>query len=354
MDVPAYARDERLALPRWLEGGRAFQLACAGASLWLVAGLHLDGWAHAHRPGLESFFTPWHGALYSGFFALAALVAAGAWSRWRAGLALDELRLSLVGMGIFFAGGVGDLLWHTFLGIEVNIEALLSPTHMLLATGMFLLVSGPLRAAWRRCVGGRPGLPALVSASLLLALLAFFTQFLQPGGRPWPLAGNQPTVRLFSTLGATPDFPVFPGGVPSGEIAIILGMGGMLVATTLAVLLATLLARRFALPFGALTLVLGLAAILLGLMRDTLWLAPAWIVGGLAADLALRAREPTIMAFVLPLALWSSYMGILALAGGVWWSAHAWVGAIAVCTLAGGLLGLALDALDHERSLTVA
>src|SRR5919197_1584766 len=37
-------------------------------SAWLVGGAYLDGWAHNHlRLSLESFFTPWHAVLYSGF-----------------------------------------------------------------------------------------------------------------------------------------------------------------------------------------------------------------------------------------------------------------------------------------------
>jgi len=37
------------------------------AGLGLLGGLYLDGWAHVHLRGLESFFTPWHGVLYTGF-----------------------------------------------------------------------------------------------------------------------------------------------------------------------------------------------------------------------------------------------------------------------------------------------
>jgi hypothetical protein len=42
--------------------------------LWTILGLFLDGWAHSHgKP--ESFFSPWHGVLYSGFFAAAVWAA---------------------------------------------------------------------------------------------------------------------------------------------------------------------------------------------------------------------------------------------------------------------------------------
>ncbi len=54
--------------------------------------------------------------------------------------------LSLLGVSIFALGGVSDMIWHMLFGIEVNVDALLSPTHLLLAVGMALIVSGPLRA----------------------------------------------------------------------------------------------------------------------------------------------------------------------------------------------------------------
>ena len=47
-------------------------------------------------------------------------------------------------------GGAGDIVWHTLFGIEAGIEALLSPTHLLLAFGGAVAVSGPLHAIWHR------------------------------------------------------------------------------------------------------------------------------------------------------------------------------------------------------------
>jgi hypothetical protein len=40
------------------------------------------------------------------------------------------------------------MAWHLVFGIETDVAALLSPTHLLLATGAALIVAGPLRAAW--------------------------------------------------------------------------------------------------------------------------------------------------------------------------------------------------------------
>jgi hypothetical protein len=126
-----------------------------GVSAWLLGGLYLDGWAHRHLHNLESFFTPWHGVLYSGLLASAVFLIGAAlrlrtpetpW--WRS--LPTGYGLSLAGVAVFVAGGIGDLLWHTLLGVEADLEALLSPTHLILAIGGVLIGSGPLRAAWRR------------------------------------------------------------------------------------------------------------------------------------------------------------------------------------------------------------
>lgn len=316
------------------------------ASTWLLAGLHLDGWAHAHRPGLESFFTIWHGVLYSGFGLLALLTV----STWLAnGRTMPAgYQPTLVGVVIFLAGGVGDMLWHELIGIEVNVEALLSPTHLMLAVGMALMVAGPMRSATRATI------PALISAGLLLATLTFFTQFIQPGGRPWPLVGNRPADPVFRVDSVTPDFPVFAGGLPATELAAITGIGGILIATALVVGLGLHLLRKWELPFGSFTIVLGVASALLGLMRDTPWWIAACIGGGLAMDVLVRALRPReggwrLRAFAAgaPAALWSAYFLALAIVGGIWWSVHLWAGAIAMSALAG--LALSFIAGDRPR-----
>jgi Tol biopolymer transport system component len=182
------------ALPARQEGYPAgsvrFDLAMIVVSAWLIGGLFVDGWAHFHGMVDDSFFTPWHAIFYSGFMAVAVFLGVNQWRNIAKGYAFwralpEGYALSLVGAGIFAVGGVGDLIWHTLFGIEVDTEALLSPTHLLLATGMALIISGPLRAAWRRIPAGQAGgwrtlAPMILSATLLFALLAFFTSYANP------------------------------------------------------------------------------------------------------------------------------------------------------------------------------
>jgi hypothetical protein len=42
----------------------SFDWAVTALSVWVVAGLYLDGWAHNHGKVDETFFTPWHAVLY--------------------------------------------------------------------------------------------------------------------------------------------------------------------------------------------------------------------------------------------------------------------------------------------------
>ena len=91
----------------------AFDWAAAALAAFFVVGAYLDGWAHVHGHVDQSFFTPWHAALYGGFLALAAFVGAAAEHGRRRGLRLREsvpagYGLSLLGAGAFLAAGVAD------------------------------------------------------------------------------------------------------------------------------------------------------------------------------------------------------------------------------------------------------
>ncbi|MGH2684632.1 MAG: hypothetical protein ACRDJP_04095, partial [Actinomycetota bacterium] len=105
---------------------RREEVAIAFFGSWMLTGLFLDGWAHqVEKP--ETFFSPWHGVLYSGF--AAAVVWFGI-DGIRSGQKLRDAvlgptdRLVALGLGLFVTGAVGDGLWHEIFGIEVDLEAL--------------------------------------------------------------------------------------------------------------------------------------------------------------------------------------------------------------------------------------
>ena len=169
---------------------RTMVLLCS----WLILGLYIDGWAHRHHQ-IETFFTSWHAILYSGLLAVASLVLVMLYKNrsqgypWRSTMPVGY-GLSLVGLLIFVVGGLGDLIWHEIFGFEHDLEALLSPSHLVLAFSGALMVAGPFRAAWHRPdAQSHPSLstqwPMLVSMTLLLSLFTFFTQFAHPFVETW-------------------------------------------------------------------------------------------------------------------------------------------------------------------------
>jgi hypothetical protein len=329
-------------------GGARYDALVAALCAVFQGGAYLDVWAHVHRPELETFFTPWHAVLYSGFFAVAAATAAPLLRRGPRRAWLDALPagydLSLVGVLVFFLGGVLDMLWHVVFGVEADVEALLSPSHLVLALGSTLILTGPLRAGWRRPTALAPW-PAILSLAFLLSSFTFWTQYAHHLGRPWPAAGNRPTVPVFPVM--APD-PLFRGTeIQNLYVAHALGVASVLLQAVFLSAVLLLALRRWGprLPFGAFTTVFGLNALMIGAARDQLALVPGAVAAGLAADALVRALAPSLartaalraVAFAVPAVYFALYFLGIALARGVWWSLPLWSGTILLAGVVGWL-----------------
>src|SRR5437773_6268250 len=171
-----------------------FDWAMDMLSTVLVGGLYLDLWAHAHGRTDNTFFTPWHAVLYSMLAAVGVFLSITAWRRWHRGAPWWEslpagYGLSLVGVALFALGGGADLIWHVLFGVEFSVDALLSPTHLVLACAGVLIVTGSLRSAWRDPARGTHAwlarIPAVLSLALALSIFTGFTQFVHPLVEPW-------------------------------------------------------------------------------------------------------------------------------------------------------------------------
>jgi hypothetical protein len=210
---------------------------------------------------------------------------------------------SLAGVLIFVASGVGDVAWHLLFGIEVDVEALLSPSHLVLVLGAGLIVSGPLRSAWSQ---GDVRLPAILSLGYAMLAVAFVTEVGSPFATPWAATGVQ-TVEPWAGMSNRTD-PAATGQA--------LGVVGILLQT--AVLMGFVLptVRRWgrALPFGSLTLLFVFASTT-ALTHGQYRLVPVALAAGLLADLLLRALKSSeesawamrIFAFSVPVGLYALY-----------------------------------------------
>ena len=320
-------------------GSGRFDWVMVALGFWLLGGLYLDGWAHIHVPELETFFTPWHAVLYSGFLASAVALAATFWRNVRRGASWSTALpvgygLSFIGVFIFLVAGVADMLWHAAFGIEAGVEGLISPSHLVLALGGGLIVTGPLRAGLH---GPPPAgqswisrMPMVGSLTLLLSLFTFFTEYASPYGTTWvtqaPAAGNDGAAFLYQSV----------------------GLAGFLVQPAVLMGLVLFVLRSRPLPPGSLTLLLTVNVTLMAIIHDVYLdtgpypLIGAAVLAGLISDAVLwwlrpspaRIRAFRTVAFAIPALQYLLYFVAIMLWARVTWSVHLWTGAIAI---AGGV-----------------
>jgi hypothetical protein len=345
-------------------GGLGFDWAMMALCMVFLGGLFVDGWAHNHDRVDQSFFTPWHAFFYSGFLLVVLLLVGtllvnhfglqrlpvwtdrfclsgsesageGRGLPWRDALPAGY-ELSLLGVLVFAAGGVGDLIWHELFGVEQDFEALFSPSHLALALGLGLVVTGPLRAAWQR-----PGAtlrwheagPALLSLAALISTLTFFGMYSHP---------------LVSNIAAADHYEWFSEiGQVAGAISIVLS-AAFFTAPVLLVL------YRWQLPPGSLLLVWGINIVAMALLNwhhaYTWLLMGVMLVAAGAAEairlalspgpvpLAVRPAALHLFGFLAPVLLLGGYFLAMLAAAGTSWSVHLWTGAVAEAGAAGWLL----------------
>jgi hypothetical protein len=306
---------------------RRDEVAAAFFSLWVVSGLFLDGWAH-HADMAETFWTPWHAVLYSGFAVGGLYAAVTGWLSRRAGEPMIGDRLVGYGFLAFLLGGVGDGAWHTVFGVEEDLEALLSPTHLLLMIGGLLLTTSALRSAWsrpERAPSLRTLLPALVGTTLAVATAGFFLQFASP----------------FS-----PEPGTFQGAPSDTDVG--LAVMGLIATTVLLMGAAFVLRARWRLPRHALLVVFtGFPLLMSGLhgFDQVALVLPAALGGAVADALLARGASARVFGAAVPAVLWPAWFATYAALWGLDWTPDLWAGAIVFGALTGlGLSFLAVPA----------
>jgi hypothetical protein len=323
--------------------------------LWLVAAVFTDGWAHLNRPGLETFFTPWHAALYSGLVAFAGWLTLLAWRGRRATGSLwaglpAGYALAAVGVALFGAGGVADLGWHELFGIEVAVDALLSPSHLMLLGGGLLIVSTGWRA--QRAVAGRRGtVPELLSLTATAGLAAFFLSY----------------ASAFTQTTPTTVFHNVPEGAPGhaeAELPVVAALAAYLVSSALIVVPLLIMVVSGRRPRGAMTVLVGATAGLSVALVDFPGTAVAGAigatVGAVVADALLSWVRPELatsrvavpgVAAATVLLVWAGQLAGFAAYDAVRWPVSLWSGVVLVAGLSAAALAspIALTARSREH-----
>ena len=302
-EAPAEPADGRFA---WL---------VTGAHTWILIGLFLDGWFHIHRPDGESFFTPWHAILYSG---VAATVVVHLLQQRRVGGVSPGYRPSLAGGLVVGAAGFVDMVWHTVFGVEADLNALLSPPHLLLITAGTLVFAGPLRAALRAPVGAPGGLPTAFAAAYVVTGLGFFTQYANPFTRVYAEA---------------------VGAASSRELREVAGVAGIIVFSVLVAGAVAILTARTTLVPGSLAVAVGVPSLALVTQQDTYTFVPAILVAALVAELVGRRLSPSLAALLATTALSTAWVLTVVVTRDVAWSRELLTGSIGSAAAAGYLVG---------------
>lgn len=301
--------------------------------IWMVIGLFLDGWAHDNNQP-ETFFTPWHGVLYSGFAGAAAVALWPVLRNRRAGTPLLESIpsghvVTIAALAAFSLGAVGDLVWHETIGIEIGVEALLSPTHLLLLVSGIAALSAPFRSAWAddgAAASLRTFMPVIVSVALTTAVIGFFLVYLSPFVND--AAGSE----FSRTTNALHEHPA----TDADELLQLLGVASILMVSVLIALAVQLVARRWAAPPGTYTVMLTIIVFLFVALDE--FRQPALILAGPLAgapgDSAARRLPSWAVPPIVVATLWTAYFAIYEVAlGGVKWSAELWTGTVVLAAL---------------------
>ena len=326
-----------------------------------------DGWLHNNSTKIDSFWSSAHIMMYAGLTGLGAFIGLVFVKRQPRGKKLNisleavpyGYGLALVALPLAALGGPGDFIWHAIYGFENQIDAPFSPTHQMLFLAGGLLGGIGLASTWHRAgrnVGMKVLWPAIVSATAVLAMVSFtFMNLL-----PWfwtmiPTQDFQDNLLTFKDAyspGTPGEEVVHPQGLYdaainySGDVfpyylfSNMASIGGILIWTAAYTATVLYLRRRWVLPFGSITLLTTILAVLFPFFTrfQHVEFIFTLIVVGLLTDalsqVLLKDDPPSrlqVRAFgaLLPLLIWGPWLLAIALfEGGVGWHPTMWTGVL--------------------------
>jgi hypothetical protein len=340
------------------QAAHRFHYLMIGLIIALQIGGVIDARTHVfYGFDVQSFFIPSHFVLYGGWLAvLASVMAYAGWQIRKGSKPIDWLppRYALAAAGAFLFGIAGglDVIWHTLFGFELNLEVLLSPSHLVLFVAFGLIYFSVLSHATYLFdrAPREPRKSFLASLPMLIGIAAVFVIVFWPTWYFDPFAADYASKGAI--VGVRDAYNFIDYGSATAEIA---GVAGILLTTFILIPFVILPLYRWRLPSGSLTFILGWVflqrAVILGvyvylpailgaaLAGEIIW---AWMRRGgearLASPLGYR-----LLAFCVPLTLFSLYFLTVAfLPNGVIWPVHLWAGAIGMAAVAGLLMCFAL------------
>jgi hypothetical protein len=345
------SRSDRLgAWIRWWVSGPRMDWGFAAFGVALVGAGYYDAWLNRHPPLPDWEHVPTQVA----WLAITLYLSAVTLMRWRRDRRLDTMvpegyGLSVAGCAIFLVGIVLSGWWTDAFGQDFGVPAIFRVPNLIEIAGAALIVSGPFRASASR---GElmAGPTAVISITLVLATLIFFTQFDHPYIDEYAATGGVLLPDKFSPFDLL------------NNREEILGALGLLVqtATVTGVVLWTL--RQTRLPVGSITLMLTGTAFLTATQLGHFAMVGVAFVIGVLSEVALvlvrpRAdRVPGIRFFAVTMGvlLGGVYLIYIGIGPGTWWPPDMTYGTVIACALVGGLMSYAMfPGADATRAASV-
>jgi hypothetical protein len=329
-----------------------FDWTTLGLALWCFSGMLIDAWAHKHGQVDDSFFTPWHAVWYSGFTAYAGYIM---WALWRLHDGpiprnLVSLKSFLNGMPKGYAPGIlgiivfsisafGDMLWHTFLGIEGGTDILLSPTHLGLAAGLILSLMVPVTAAWHRAGSGEgfiAQLPLIFGLAGAWSVITLFTTY-----------AHHLTLSFYSMC--------MGGSCPPGTEGLELGITAILLQSIITTGFVLWFMRRWKPVFGTFTLLFAINGIAIAAFAGLQDVGTP-LLSGILIDVGynLWGQKHRLFAFTvpaLPIITWFILLEIafsIGIVPRMGWSVHATIGVIFLAGSAGLLMSCLTEPVSNN------
>ncbi len=328
----------------------------AVASLWCSGGILLDAWYHFHST-VETFFEPAHALLYAGLLASYVVIGIAMVRNRRDGFAWryalpKAYDLTLAGLIVFLVGGILDMIKHTLWGFEQGFNALLSPTHLLIGAGMFLIMTGPVRSALER--ERQPAtlvaqLPMLLALASMMELMHWGTQF------------------VFLSEAEQMNAPLDPARFPHDTLTLLsllyykqgVGLLAVIVQSLLLAGFALFAVRRIRLAPGALVVLfvtgnLFIAAAHSNYAAQFVAVMLASVCAGafgdwLRVDRSHGQLRPNVFAFGVPAIYWAVMLATLAVTmGGLWWSPDVISGSVLFAGLAGSFAYTIIGGIEQS------
>lgn len=315
---------------------REDRMLLAFASI-LIVGLFSDGWAHTNIVDeLEGFITPWHAVVFIGYALTASWILLMIHRRRPQA---DSLRTAIptgyevaaAGVVVFAIGFNGDAIWHTVFGLESDIDALLSPTHLLMAIALVAIASTPFRTreptvqpTWRT------ERLRIVSLMLTTMVIGFFLLYLWI---PAFAIGSNGYAQWLDGFGAPPFMT---------EVSQIAVLASTFVITALILVPALVVNRSTPPPAGAaLALILGPAVAVTAIREfsnpESLL---AFLMAATAGEVITQRvtnprRRAILLGAFLPAVLWTTYWITFIAVHGLAWEIELYTGQVVSTALAG-------------------